>query len=185
MDKRILPTPEQLRELLRYDPDTGKLFWKPRSIAYFNDKHCPARQISTWNARFLGKEAFTSKNQCGYRSTVFLGYSMLAHRVAWAIVKGDWPVGEIDHINGIRDDNRLVNLRDCKHSENMMNGIIRSNNKSGFKGVSWDEESAKWKAQIYAEKRKINLGRFTCAKEAHEAYCIAAFKYHGEFARTS
>lgn len=183
MTKKILPTPEQLRELLTYDPETGKLFWKPRDVSYFERTSRPEANLKSWNKRFLGKEAFTYLSSDGYRISAIFGRYIRAHRAAWAIHHGEWPSGEIDHINGVRDDNRLINIRDCKHHENMRNGLIRSNNKSGFKGVSWDEEAGKWRAQICYAGKKKSLGRFCSENEAHDAYFAAAIKHHGEFAR--
>lgn len=184
MTKKILPTPKELRQLLRYEPETGKFFWKERPVEMFSGKSQPPERIhANWSARFLGKEAFTSTNQDGYKESHVRGKCLRAHRVAWAIYYGEWPKGEIDHINGVRDDNRIANLRDSEHCENMRNGLLRADNKSGLKGVSWDSESNRWRAQIMANGKKKNLGRFDCPNAAHAAYCEAAKKYHGEFAR--
>lgn len=184
MGKQILPTPEQLRKLLRYEPETGKLFWRPRDVSYFNYTGSPSRQLAAWNTRFLNKEAFTCTNSAGYKASVVMGVGLLAHRVAWAIYYGAWPSNVIDHINGITSDNRISNLRDCEHYENSRNARIRLTNKSGLKGVSWDRESGKWRAQIFSDGKKKNLGRFDDPFDAHHAYCTAAKKHRGEFARS-
>lgn len=88
----------------------------------------------------------------------------------------------VDHVNGDGLDNRRSNLRLATHGQNMANSKMRSNNTSGFKGVSLDRQSGKWRAQIQHNKKRILLGCFDDPELAHKAYCEAAIKYHGEFA---
>lgn len=90
----------------------------------------------------------------------------------------------VDHINGNRLDNRRENLRVCTPSENVRNQKRSSTNTSGFKGVYWDKNAEKWKAQIQSGGKKINLGHYQTPEAAHQAYCSASKKYHGEFGRT-
>lgn len=87
----------------------------------------------------------------------------------------------IDHINGNGLDNRRSNLRICTHSENMRNCKLYINNKSGYKGVGF--HNGKWRARININKKSVFLGHFDTAEEAHAAYCEAATRLHGEFAR--
>ena len=89
---------------------------------------------------------------------------------------------EVDHINGIKIDNRRSNLRIVSHSENMKNSKKRKDNKSGYKGVSWSSMLNKWVAFISVEGKTKNLGMFLDKESAYKAYCDAALKYHGEFA---
>lgn len=179
MTKKILPTPEQLRELLTYDPETGKLFWKVRSRDWFNSE----RYMNSWNARYAGREAFTASDDKGYRRTNFSGICITAHRAAWAIFHGEWPSEEIDHINNVRCDNRIENLRPASRTGNNRNRLISVLNTSGLKGASWNKQSRRWVAQIAVSGKKIFLGYHDTAEDAHNAYCAASIKYHGEFAR--
>lgn len=185
MAERIVPTSEQLRELLRYEPETGKLYWKERGLEWFVDSPLRSAQWSRsqWNGRFSGKEAFTAHLN-GYKQGRILGEYASAHRVAWAMHYGSCPDGEVDHINMVRDDNRIVNLRLATPSNNRMNRGSQKNNTSGYKGVFWQKLRGKWMAQIQIDGRAIFLGRYDSKEDAHAAYCEAANKYHGEFART-
>ena len=98
----------------------------------------------------------------------------------------DAPVGmEVDHINGDTLDNRRENLRLCIHAENGRNRQLNMNNKSGYKGVSWNERDKKWRAMIKINLHHIYLGQFTDSMEAARAYDEAAQKYYGEFAKTN
>lgn len=91
----------------------------------------------------------------------------------------------IDHINGVRSDNRKANLRLCNYTENSINSIMKSNNTSGFKGVHYDKQSGKWRVEIKVNKTKKYIGGFAKKEEAAKAYDEAALKYHGEFAKTN
>lgn len=180
MNKRILPTPDVLRQLLDYDPATGKLYWKPRPF----DMFATPRSFGIWNTRFAGKEAFTAIKGSGYLHGKIFGRLHLAHRVIWAISTGAWPINQIDHRDGDRLNNAIENLRESNHSQNMHNQSNRVTNKSGYKGVSWDKKGNKFRAQISVNSKKIHLGCYETAEEAYLAYCVAADKYHGDFART-
>lgn len=92
------------------------------------------------------------------------------------------PIGmEIDHIDGNGLNNTRANLRVCTHSQNLMNIGKRSNNTSGFKGVSFDKQLKKWLASIHINCKQKNLGLFATAEDAYKAYCDACIKYHREF----
>ena len=171
MAAKALPPPKALRQLLRYEPDTGKLFWLPRD----DDQR--------WTTQHAGKEAFTSTGTTGYKRSTVLGRVYTAHRVAWAIKTGEWPTREVDHVNGQRDDNRWANLRSATKSQNMHNSRRRTNNTSGAKGVSWDKEVGKWMAYITVQRKRYNLGRFKNIADAAEAYRAASQKLHGDFGR--
>ena len=92
------------------------------------------------------------------------------------------PSVHVDHINGDGLDNRRANLRHCSPSENHRNRGRQVNNTSGLKGVYWQKDRGKWKAQIQVNRKNHYLGRFTTAEEAHLAYCRAADELHGAFA---
>ena len=89
-----------------------------------------------------------------------------AHRLIWLWVYGEWPDGEIDHINGIRDDNRIDNLRAVTRSENCRNTKQRKDNKSGITGVHWHKKAKKWQARIQTNGKTRNLGLFDCKYRA-------------------
>ena len=185
MAKRILPTPEQLREILRYEPETGKLYWKARPVGMFSDGNTSAEaNCKSWNTKWSGKEAFTAINDSGYRCGRVFDRMYRAHRVIWAVHYGEWPEGQIDHIDNDRLNNRIGNLREATNSENTRNQGIRKANTSGFKGVSWNSMAKAFHARIGVDGRNTHLGYHATAEAAHAAYCEAAKKYHGEFART-
>ena len=160
---------QRAKESLDYDPDTGELTWKIR----------PAQRVN------VGDKA-GGLTVYGYLQTRIkvngVSKKIKNHKIAWFIVNGDVPEF-LDHINCIRSDNRISNLRACTASDNAHNSRIPKNNTSGYKGVSWQEQRKKWQATIGLNNKYIHLGRFDSALEAHQAYCKAADKYHGEFKR--
>lgn len=176
-----LPAPEIVRQLLRYEPETGKLFWRERGPEWFASK----RAHSAWNARFSGMEAFTARTSHGYAIGNFLGKLLMAHRVIWVIAQGCWPSADVDHINSDRSDNRIVNLREATRSENNCNRPISSANTSGLKGVTFHAKSRKWRAQIKKHGKNHFLGCFETPQAAHAAYSNAAPVIHGDFARAA
>lgn len=162
--KRSDVTPEVFKRLLKYDPKTGKLFWKKRGVPQFD-------------TRYAGKQAFLT-NCNGYMHGNVCGHCFGASRVAWAIATGEMPKGEIDHINGNRADNRLHNLRDVTCTENRHNKAANKNNKSGVGGVAWITQSLKWRAYITVNKKNIILGHFSKKGDAVKAR-LDAQKQHG------
>lgn len=187
MADKALPSPEVLRQLLRYEPETGKLFWLPRGAEWFptNDPRGSQWSANRWNTRHAGTEALGTSNAIGYKTGCLLGQSFSAHVVIWALVSGAWPTGDIDHINMDIKDNRLSNLRLASRAENMRNKRARRDNKSGLKGVTLHEKTGKWMAKITVNGRSFYLGLFLTPELAHAAYSEAALRLHGEFARTS
>lgn len=107
--------------------------------------------------------------------------TLYLHRFLMGLGVGDKR--KVDHINHIRSDNRKENLRVCTNAQNMGNRGKNTSNKSGYKGVSWNAAGRVWVATIGVGGKDIWLGRFDDPKTAHEAYCEAAVKYHGEFAK--
>lgn len=94
-----------------------------------------------------------------------------------------FPDGEVDHMNRDPLDNRRANLRPATHSQNASNALVRATNKAGFKGVSRDWTTGRWRAELHANKRHVFLGRFGTAEEAARAYDAAARQLQGAFAR--
>lgn len=171
---QLAPTPQELRELLSYDPETGVLTWKPRVETAFATK----RAASTWNARYAGKDALTSHNGWGYRRGSVRGALYCTHRVAWALSYNEWPNGQIDHINGDRSDNRLANLRLVSHAENGRNQQMPSTSTSGVVGVHWYKKFQKWQAHITVSRRTKFLGYFDDLTEAVAARKAAELQHN-------
>jgi hypothetical protein len=176
-----IPCPTALRLLLRYEPETGKLFWRPRSRAWFSDQ----RTFSVWNVRRAGREALTAPHCRGYRQGVVLTARVATHRVIWAIVHGSWPSKHIDHINGDRSDNRLVNLREVTSAENSKNMKLFATNTSGHSGVSLTARGKKWRARINVGGQEKHLGEFASLDEAVAARLAAerAYGFHENHGR--
>ena len=170
-----LPTPELLRKLFRYDPETGKLFWRVRAADLFADGN--QGRCAAWNTRYAGKEAFTSCDGKGYMGGRIFNRAALAHRVIWTIEMGAWPEDQIDHINGVRNDNRIVNLRAVTSTENNRNARLSARSKSGVLGVWWNKAANKWRAGIRSGGKDVHLGTFTCFDSAVAARRRADIKY--------
>lgn len=153
--------PKTVRELLVYNETSGELFWRWRDRKWFKSD----RGFNIWNKRWPGMPAFTNASGGYFRGRIFYR-SHLAHRVAWVLAKGDWPTGDIDHINGNGFDNRIVNLRDVSPQINAQNRQIPSNNASGTCGVCCDAATGKWKAYIGRGKDRVWLGRFEHLSDA-------------------
>ena len=171
MSKKELPSPELLRQLLRYEPDTGKLYWKERTPDMFKrEADCKA-----WNRRYANQEALSSVNN-GYKRGSVIGKPILAHVAAYAIYYGECP-NNIDHINGIRSDNKIKNLRSVTKRENSMNRSISANNTSGYTGVIWIKHIKKWQAKIKVHGKQISLGFFKDKTDAAAARKEAETKY--------
>ena len=166
MTKRPLPTPATLRKLLRYDPETGKLFWRTRPVEMFGNNKQPAKwRWQSWNARFSGQEAFTTDKD-GYKMGAIFNVKHRTHRVIWALVHGKWPKDEIDHINHNRSDNRIENLRSVSGHENKKNQSLGSRNTSGFIGVTWASNISKWRARVWVVGVPKHIGVFENKEDA-------------------
>lgn len=150
-------TAARARELFDLDESTGTLTWK----------YGPRR----------GKVS-GSLNGNGYFNTYADGRRYKTHRVVWLISTGAWPVDQLDHINGVRTDNRPINLREATHATNQHNLTRASKSSSGVRGVSWHKKTAKWQAQITVDRRRIALGLFDTPQEAETAYGKAKANLH-------
>lgn len=155
-------TAARLRELLHYDPETGVFTWR----------------ANRGGAALAGSKAGHPSKKDGYIRINVDCRLCLSHRLAWMYVHGVFPTKHLDHINGIRDDNRIENLREATSAQNNQNPSLRSDNKSGLIGVSWHKPRGKWKAQIQFENANRHLGLFCTKEEAHAAYLEAKRKLH-------
>lgn len=165
MGKRMI-TIEELKRLLSYDPDTGVFIWKA--------------DVSSRVKK--GMVAGTS-DSFGYGRIVIKGKSYKSHRLAWAYSYNEFPDGAIDHINANASDNRISNLRIATQLENTRNRRIPKNNTSGVKGVYWDLEKRKWRAQFRIDGKNKVVGYFADLNIAKIEIIKARNKYHKEFAR--
>lgn len=154
-------TQERIRELLFYEEETGKFFYKiPKG-------------------RMLAGDPAGASRKNGYVIIIIDGKSRQAHRLAWLYVYGKWPDGVIDHINGNPGDNRIVNLRDVSQSENQQNRhSIDPRNRVGCMGVTWDSEKQRWRSRIILKGKYISLGRHKTAEEAIAARKAAELIYY-------
>lgn len=155
-------TQERLKELLHYDPDTG-IF-----------TNLTQRSSSCLIGTVAGSEYSN-----GYIYIQLGRKRYRAHRFAWLYVYGEFPEKLLDHINEIKDDNRIINLRLATHQQNKQN-ISSPNitNTSGFIGVSWRKDHKKWAARIMVNGRQKHLGYFNTAEQASEAYVTAKRELH-------
>ncbi len=165
-------TAETVRKLLRYDPKAGELYWRRRSQKWFPSK----KAWKTWNVRFSGQRALTAISR-GYRVGFVLSKYCTAHRIIWLMMTGEWP-NHIDHVNGIRNDNRWCNLRSVSQAQNNKNKRIGKNNKSGQLGVYWNKSEDRWVSQIYIDGKCKYLGHYVDFDEACTVRKQAELEYH-------
>ena len=171
MAKRQLPSPEVLRQLLRYEPDTGRLFWRERPVGLCKSEG----EAKRWNSRFSGRESTVTSTH-GYRVVTVFDRQYQAHRICFAIHHGHHPRGEIDHINGVRTDNRASNLRDVTARDNATNRMRISRNKTGVCGVSRSVYGT-YLAHVSTGSSRLYLGSFKTLDEAAKARKQAESEY--------
>lgn len=152
---------ERVKAALDYDSTTGVLTWK----------HSPQGRVA--NGSVAG-----NVRPDGYLQVRFERRMYLAHRLAWAIHTGALPVLDIDHINRVKDDNRIANLRATNHQQNMCNKSAYRNNTSGHVGVYWLAERSCWVAKIRVNKKLIHLGYFKDLTAATAARAEAKHEHH-------
>jgi hypothetical protein len=148
-----------LRSALRYDPESGKLFWR-----------------DDWMPKICGgREAGTADK--GYIRFEHRGRRFAAHRVIWFLVYGSWPEGEIDHVNGVGTDNKLENLRLATRAENNRNRTGRAKSAVNYKGVQLNRHG-----RFVVAVGRVHIGTFRCPTRAALEYDKAAKLHYGEFA---
>jgi hypothetical protein len=167
-------TVEYLRECFDMDEATGVLTWRSRARSHFKN----TARADSWNAIYAGKKA-GGVDKDGYVQCKVYYQTISAQRICWALAYGEFPTMILDHIDRNRANNAISNLRECTKAENSRN-VRKKANAVGLKGVR--RSRRKFQAQIGVNNKKIYLGSFSTAAEAHAAYCVAAVKHHGEFA---
>jgi len=170
MAKRDL-TVFTIRECLNYDPETGEF----------------TRAKRTAQCHQIGDRADLPAcgNLAGYLTVGLQGDKHLAHRVAWAHFYGEWPTQHIDHINGNKSDNRIVNLRDVSSKENTQNRkrVMRKKEYTNLVGAYWHRKNKNWVSRIQVDGETIHLGIFDSDTAAHHAYIEAKKIHHKGFAQ--
>ncbi len=158
---------QTLTRILDYNAETGVFTWK----------------VKTANCTKVG--AVTGCQTGNGHLSIRIRYTIYAaHRLAWFYVHKKWPEGQIDHINLIKTDNRLSNLREATSFQNRQNLGLRVDNSTGFKGVHRASRGDNYEASIGFNGKRIHLGTFDTPEKAHAAYIAASQQHHGEFART-
>ena len=153
---------ERLKSLMNYEPETGVFTWLMK----------PCRNVR------VGEVAGSLNKGTGYVRVIVDRKRYLAHRLAWLYIYGDLPPDQLDHINRIKTDNRIGNLRLANNAENHQNMPMPRNNTSGHIGVCWKKKSQKWEARITINKKQIHLGSFTDLSEAIAARKAAEVNFH-------
>lgn len=152
-------------EVIRYDPESGFFFWKRNS-----------------GKRKIGERA-GYQMQHGYEEIKVLGKRWTSHRLAWFLMTGEVPDKQIDHINGIRNDNRWVNLRLANQAENNMNRGAR--NALGIKNVYLHKPTGTYNVKLYLNGVCHSFGYYDDLELAELVAIEAREKYHKQFARHS
>ncbi|VXD04922.1 conserved hypothetical protein [Enterobacterales bacterium 8AC] len=167
------PKKDYLNECFFYQPDNGVLVWNTRPDSHFIN----TAYAKSWNSRYAGGVAGCVSN--GYKVVSVNKRLYFTHRIIWVMHYGDIPVGyEIDHINHVKDDNRVSNLRLVTHSDNQKNLSMLKNNSSGINGVFSDKRNGNWIAQIKPRGKKTkHLGSFGNKSDAIAARKAAEIKY--------
>ena len=162
-----LPDYEVLHQMLKYD--NGVLYWK----------------VSPTNGINIG-DAVTNKGSDGYSKIGICGRRYKVHRIIYKMHNPDWDEKlKVDHKNNNRSDNRIENLQLATHAENTRKCIMRKNNTSGFKGVTYSKSIRKWISQIRINGKSKTLGSFDNPEDAADAYDKKAVEIFGKYAITN
>ena len=157
----------ELKSVLDYNSKTGEFTWLcspgTNRVKFGDIAGCVNKKTGYYQIRVFRKQCY-------------------AHRLAWFWMTGKWPEDQIDHINLNKLDNSWNNLREANNTQNQANRVIRKDNTSGYKGVTFCKQTKKWMPRIQINNKTKHLGRFTTKEEAHLVYIKAADKYFGGFA---
>lgn len=156
-------TRDEVAEWLRYEPETGLLYW-----------------VKTLGNGIQAGQRAGAISKRKYITIMIRGRAYKAHRLAFLLHYGRFPIGLTDHANGDASDNRIANIREASPLQNAQNRRLHSR-----KGINYRKDRGKWRVMITIAGKRTHLGTFDTAEEAHEAYRIAAEKWFGPFARAS
>lgn len=161
-------TQEKLKEYLNYNQDTGDFTWIKKTSKYSEV------EIGTVATGYTGE---------GYIRVMLFGKRYFGHNLAWLYMTGEFPKKPmiVDHINRNPSDNSWKNLRLATPSQNACNKKIQCNNKTGYKGVTYNKFFNKYIARVRINNKRKEIGRFNTAEEAYDAYIKNAKSIHGEF----
>lgn len=148
--------------MLRYDPETGHFTWIAKAS----------------KNTVIGSKAGREHKKRGYTEISVDKRLYYAHRLVWLYMHGEFPPNDIDHINGMKSDNRLCNLLPATRSENNQNQSAARKTYSGLLGVTWSKTANKWNAQIKIYGKHFSLGMYDTAMDAHVAYLICKEMIH-------
>lgn len=134
-----------------------------------------------WHASKSRKAFYASR--VAYDPIKKRSISIFMHREILGLTRGDGKIS--DHINHCGLDNREINLRSCTNQQNLQSSLISINNKSGYKGVSWEKQTKKWRAQVMCDRKIFYLGCYDKKEDAAKVYDAKAKELFGEFANTN
>ena len=167
-------TYERVKELFNYDPETGALIWIKKSAPQANSVK-------------IGMTAGCVNKLSGYIDINYNHKTYKAHRIIYMYMTGNFPDGCIDHINGVKDDNKWMNLREATNTDNNRNKCTHKNNTSGVMGVRFRKDRNTWIAEICSKSKVIRIGSFKkkinaiiARKEAEKKY-----GYHANHGRSN
>ena len=160
---RPLPDYDELHRIFDYNPETGLLKTK----------------VSRRRTKIGDEPGFV--NNLGYKVVKIDYLAYFSHRIIYKMMTGTDPIG-VDHINGVRDDNRWCNLRECTQQQNTYNKVINPQNKIGTKCISKVNRKNPYRVRVRVNGIRINVGSFKTLEQAEQAYKEFVDKHHGEFA---
>ena len=167
--RREALTQARIKQMLRYEPETGNFFWR---VAPVN------------RPDLVGRRAGCQRPD-GYWCIAVDGRVYMAHRLVWLYEHGCFPDAQLDHKDRNRLDGRIANLRKATPNQNTMNSKMPRTNSTGFKGVCWNKRRDKYRVRIGFRGKVVDLGFYKTAPEAARAYDYVARRVFGEFAMTN
>lgn len=174
-------TQELLKTLIDYNPDTGVFTWRERDIKWFNTERSQ-RDCNAWNTRYSGEIAgsITKTGSCvTYRQITIIKKTYVCHHLAYFYMTGNWPINDIDCIDGDFTNIKYNNIRECTRTDTMYKKVTGCKNK--LMGVYLNNAKSKYKSIITIDGKKTYLGTFRTPEEAHSAYVEAKRQISPEF----